>query len=530
MASIARVNRGIQVIAWTVFVAFIVGFFYAPIGIWTGTILGVWFVGTQRPWRGFLLQMGITVLLALGGHWRGSGLRPLELLGWLGALSLLWTLPLLFHRLVSPRLPGLASTLPLPLCAAVFHAMGQAWLPGKVANLYFPAEGQEPSALFAPVQATLGAGGVAFLIGWFAAALIWMWNNEFRRERIGRGASLFFGLFAIAVGGFIGLGGRLQGVAHDEAPYIFARVCLGAALVLWVWSLFRQDRQQRGWANRGELLRDLRSPVSGQPVTWTRTGNREILAGGEGERYSIRDGIADFRRSEDLMGDNLKCNHLYETIGGFYDDIQRVVAPLSGFNRDTYVVSYLHWLEVKPGDAVLETSVGTGLNFKYLPRGVRLCGLDLSAEMLVNCQRNLRNWGLDADLVLGNAECLPFADASFDVVFHVGGINFFNDRGKAIREMIRVAKPGSRILIADETEEHVKAAYERGPITSSYYKERKEAVVAPVDLVPKEMLEVHLEILSVIGKNRFYALTFRKPLEKGAEAQGDCVAEVVGKG
>jgi len=123
----------------------------------------------------------------------------------------------------------------------------------------------------------------------------------------------------------------------------------------------------------------------------------------------------------------------------------------------------------------------------------------------------LRRWGLQGDLFLGNAECLPFADSSFDVVFHVGGINFFNDRAKAIREMIRVAKPGSRILIADETEEHVKDMYERGPITSGYYKNRKEPVTAPIDLVPPEMLETHLELLKPMGKNRFYALTFRKP-------------------
>ncbi len=86
-------------------------------------------------------------------------------------------------------------------------------------------------------------------------------------------------------------------------------------------------------------------------------------------------------------------------------------------------------------------------------------GLDLSAEMLVRCQTNLRRWEMDADLFLGNAESLPFINADFDAVFHVGGINFFSDRAKAIREMIRVAKPGSLILIADETEEHVKRAY-----------------------------------------------------------------------
>jgi hypothetical protein len=74
--------------------------------------------------------------------------------------------------------------------------------------------------------------------------------------------------------------------------------------------------------------------------------------------------------------------------------------------------------------------------------------------------------------------------------------------------MIRVAKPGSRILIADETEEHVKGAYERIPITSGYFKNRQETVTAPIDLVPPEMLETHLEMLR---DGQFYALTFRKP-------------------
>jgi hypothetical protein len=78
--------------------------------------------------------------------------------------------------------------------------------------------------------------------------------------------------------------------------------------------------------------------------------------------------------------------------------------------------------------------------------------------------------------------------------------------------MIRVAKPGSLILIADETEEHVKETYEHMPIASGYFKGRKEAVAAPVDLVPAEMEEIHLESLL---NDRFYALTFRKPAGTG---------------
>jgi ubiquinone/menaquinone biosynthesis C-methylase UbiE len=166
----------------------------------------------------------------------------------------------------------------------------------------------------------------------------------------------------------------------------------------------------------------------------------------------------------------------------------------------------MHLLEVKSGDSVLETSVGTGLNFKYLPDGVKLSGLDLSPEMLANCQTNLRRWGLEAKLYLGNAESLPFTDSSFDVVFHVGGINFFNDRGKAIGEMIRVAKPGSLLLIADETEKHVKEVFEKAP--GGLYRNRKQPVHAPIDLIPPEMEEIHLEQLR---EGQFYALTFRKP-------------------
>jgi ubiquinone/menaquinone biosynthesis C-methylase UbiE len=156
--------------------------------------------------------------------------------------------------------------------------------------------------------------------------------------------------------------------------------------------------------------------------------------------------------------------------------------------------------------------VGTGLNYKYLPRGVKLFGLDLSLAMLDYCQANLRRWKMDAELFQGNAESLPFADESFDVVYHSGGINFFNGRAKAIREMIRVAKPGSRFLIADETEKHVQDAYEKFPVTGRFFKNRKETVTVPVDLVPPEMQETHVEML---WGGRFYALTFRKPGKSG---------------
>lgn len=308
----------------------------------------------------------------------------------------------------------------------------------------------------------------------------------------------------------------------------FAWFCLVAVLVL-SGRAFWVALKDRGWECRPETLSALISPATGEALRLTGQGGRQALVTRAGERFPIRNGIPDMRRPGDLTGDNAKYNRLYETIGGFYDDIQRVVSACAAMDGDAYVRSYMSPLEVKAGDSVLETSVGTGLNFKYLPRGVTLTGIDLSPEMLVNCQANLRRWQFQADLFLGNAESLPFADESFDVVFHVGGINFFSDRSKAIREMIRVAKPGSKILIADETEEHVQAMYEKGPITNLFYKDRKEPVTAPINLVPPEMLEIHLELLKPMGKNRFYALTFRKPWGNGEGLKPEMRAAETGR-
>jgi ubiquinone/menaquinone biosynthesis C-methylase UbiE len=47
---------------------------------------------------------------------------------------------------------------------------------------------------------------------------------------------------------------------------------------------------------------------------------------------------------------------------------------------------------------------------------------------------------------------LPFQGEVFDVVFHFGGINFFNDKAAAICETVCVAKPGTKFVIGDKSE------------------------------------------------------------------------------
>jgi ubiquinone/menaquinone biosynthesis C-methylase UbiE len=485
MTTDVKTSRFALVVAWIVTGIFISGFFLQQTGHWTGPILGVWFVGTQRLRRGFLWMLAIAAVPGLIFGWRKiplTGAEPaLHYLGWFLLAAVLGILPFTFHRFVSPRLSGWLATLPLPVGAVALSGILRA----------------------------LGVNGVhiaglhTFIYLWFAATLVWFWSRESRATSIVFGAG-----FVLA--GAVEIIRTLRPAALHAPLYfssIFAWSCLGFALALVIWALFHPIRQ-RSWASRPETIDLLRSPFTGEPLSVAVEGGRESLVSSSSESFPVRNGIPAFLKPEDLTGDNGKYNKLYENIGGFYDDTQRFFGAFRGVNLDSYFENYMSLLDVKPGDSVLETSVGTGLNFKYLPRGVKLSGLDLSAEMLANCQRNLRRWQMEGDLYLGNAESLPFADSSFDVVFTCGGFNFFSDRAKAVREMIRITKPGGHLMIEDETEEYVKRTYQNIPYTSSFYGDRKEAVKVPIDLVPPEMDDTRVEMLK---EGKFYAITFRKP-------------------
>ncbi len=478
-------SRSSQIIAWTVASLFVLGFFISQVGAWTGPILGAWFVGTQKPRRGFLWMVAFAFVPSLIFGWRKFPLtgpeQAFEYLGLTFLAAVLSVLPFTLHRLTSPRLPGFLATLPLPLAAVAIPSL----------------------ALALHIGAASMSGIPTFLVFWFAATLVWLWNRESRAT-----------IFVFATGFVLATGVEVTRtfeivVLHSTLLFgtIFGSICLGGALLLGIFALFN-PRKYKAWADRPQTVALLQSPFTGNPLHVVCEGSKETLVSSFGERFPVRVGIPAFLKAEDLAGDNGKYNHLYESIGGFYDDTQRVFCAFRGVDLNSYFENYTNLLEVKPGDSVLETSVGTGLNFRYLPHGTKLSGLDLSPEMLINCQNNLRRWQMDADLYLGNAESLPFADSSFDVVYTCGGFNFFSDRVKAIHEMIRVSRPGGRLMIEDETEEYVKSTYENIPFTSSFFSNRKEVVTVPIELVPKEMEDIHVEMLK---DGKFYALTFRKP-------------------
>ena len=111
---------------------------------------------------------------------------------------------------------------------------------------------------------------------------------------------------------------------------------------------------------------------------------------------------------------------------------------------------------VAPGQHVLDVATGTGVAAITAARaGAHVTGLDLTPPLLEEARQNGRIAGVDVVWTEGDAENLPYPDASFDVVMSQFGHIFAPRPDVAIAEMRRVLKPGGRIAFATWPPEHL---------------------------------------------------------------------------
>jgi len=109
---------------------------------------------------------------------------------------------------------------------------------------------------------------------------------------------------------------------------------------------------------------------------------------------------------------------------------------------------------IRLGDVVLDIGSGSGTDALIAawlvgPRG-RVIGLDLTDAMRDKLRTNGAVAGVDnLEVLAGNAESIPLPDGSVDVVTTNGVINLVPDKMKAIREIVRVLRPGGRLQMAD---------------------------------------------------------------------------------
>ncbi|HEX2376281.1 MAG TPA: methyltransferase domain-containing protein [Gaiellales bacterium] len=108
-------------------------------------------------------------------------------------------------------------------------------------------------------------------------------------------------------------------------------------------------------------------------------------------------------------------------------------------------------LRLEPGGSVIDICTGTGLTLPYLAaaagRAGRVVGIDRSPAMLARAGG--RAPSPPVELVEGDATQLPFPDASFDGAISTYGLTAIADVSAALDEMVRVVRPGGRVVIAD---------------------------------------------------------------------------------
>ncbi len=151
--------------------------------------------------------------------------------------------------------------------------------------------------------------------------------------------------------------------------------------------------------------------------------------------------------------DTEKIRSLFDSIAGDYDRLNHILSL--GVDR-TWRRRALKWItDGQSRKEILDIACGTG-DFsieiaKHSDSGTAVTGLDLSAGMLEVMAGKVEAAGLGARIHTeqGNSENMRFDDCSFDRVTIAFGIRNFEKREKALKEILRVLKPGGRLVILE---------------------------------------------------------------------------------
>jgi ubiquinone/menaquinone biosynthesis C-methylase UbiE len=142
-----------------------------------------------------------------------------------------------------------------------------------------------------------------------------------------------------------------------------------------------------------------------------------------------------------VLEKNTKAAGMWSSGGRAYDEISHGVAE---------GIRHTVWrLAPKEDERILDIATGTGWTARQISRsGAKVTGVDIAQGLLDAAKQIAGEESLSIDYQLGDAEQLPFADASFDAAASTFGIMFATNQDAAISELARVVRPGGRIAIA----------------------------------------------------------------------------------
>src|SRR5215470_13087269 len=113
---------------------------------------------------------------------------------------------------------------------------------------------------------------------------------------------------------------------------------------------------------------------------------------------------------------------------------------------------YYESLDIPPGSKVLDVACGSGQLALMASRdGFDSTGVDIAENLIERARERSAAEGLNARFEVGDAEALPFPDASFDVVVSLIGAMFAPRPELVAQELLRVCSPGGTIAMANWT-------------------------------------------------------------------------------
>ncbi|MBV6457426.1 MAG: hypothetical protein HONBIEJF_00535 [Fimbriimonadaceae bacterium] len=117
-------------------------------------------------------------------------------------------------------------------------------------------------------------------------------------------------------------------------------------------------------------------------------------------------------------------------------------------------IEFFERVDLRPGTKLLDVGCGAGqLTIPAAKKGIDVTGVDLAQNLVDQANERANQEGVDAEIVQGDAEELPFPDASFEAVMSLIGSMFAPRPELVASEKLRVCRPGGRIIMGNWTPE-----------------------------------------------------------------------------
>lgn len=232
-----------------------------------------------------------------------------------------------------------------------------------------------------------------------------------------------------------------------------------------------------------------------------------MLLSPSGQRFEICNGVPNLVYPFELPAVDREALQQSEDRVEGYDRYLPLTFSTYGEDEQAVRNAMIDKLDLRPGSVVLETGAGTGRDSEIIAQRLGCDGKlyiqDLSPSFLAKNIERMRSAKKHVEPALANGYYLPFAENSFDACYHFGGINAFGDIKRAFSEMVRVTKPGGKVVVGDESMPPWLRETEFGRILMNSNPEFSYPL--PLDKLPVEARKTRLEW--IIG-SVFYVIDF----------------------